>query len=251
MRFDDKIAIVTGGISGIGLATGERLLAENSTVVFADVREPQGAAADLLGSEPHASFAQCDVTDAVAVERLAERVFADHGRIDVLVAAAGVAYVGTVVETDDDAWERVMAVDLRGVFVCCRAVARLMCRRRAGAIVIVASEEGLVGGARSAAYCAAKGGVIQLTRAMAVDHAADGLRVNCVCPGPVQTPLLQAFFDHKEDPEAARRAAARSTLLDRIGRPEEIASLIAFAASDEASYITGSVLVADGGVTAR
>jgi meso-butanediol dehydrogenase / (S,S)-butanediol dehydrogenase / diacetyl reductase len=251
MRFEGKIAIVTGGTSGIGLAAGERLLAENSTVVLADVHEPNGPAADRLRREPRASFVHCDVTDASAVDRLAEQVFARYGRIDILVAAAGVAHVGTVIETGDDAWNRVMAVDLTGVFLCCRAVARLMRCQQAGAIVIVASEEGLVGGTRSAAYCAAKGGVIQLTRAMAVDHASDGLRVNCVCPGPVQTPLLQAFFDRSEDPERARRMAAQSTLLGRIGQPEEIASLIAFAASDEASYLTGSVLVADGGVTAR
>ena len=251
VRFAGKVALVTGGASGIGLAAATRLLAEGATVVVADVQSPAGEPGERLSADDRAHLVSCDVTDAAAVEAVVDRIVDAHGGVDVLVHAAGIAHVGTVLETSEAAWDRVMAVNLKGAFLCCRAVARVMQGRGRGAIVLVASEEGVVGGARAAAYCASKGGVIQLTRAMAVDHGPEGLRVNCVCPGPVQTPLLQAFFEAKPDPLAAARAATDSTVLRRIGRPEEIASLIAFAASDEASYLTGSILMADGGVTAQ
>ena len=144
-----------------------------------------------------------------------------------------------------------MEVNLKGVFLCSRASIPAMRRQGGGVIVNVASELGLVGGSEIAAYCATKGGVVQLTKAMAVDHASEGIRVNCVCPGPVDTPLLEATIQGSSDPEEERRRIVEKTLIKRFGRPEEIANVILFLASSESSYMTGSVVAVDGGVTAH
>ncbi|HEM60709.1 MAG TPA: SDR family oxidoreductase, partial [Chloroflexi bacterium] len=148
-------------------------------------------------------------------------------------------------------WDRLMAVNLKGVLLCSRAAIPIMRSQGQGVIVNVASELGLVGGSEIAAYCASKGGVVQLTKAMAVDHAPDGIRVNCVCPGPVDTPLLASIIQSSADPSAERRSIVEKTLLRRLGHPEEIASAILFLASHESSYMTGSAVLVDGGVTAQ
>jgi NAD(P)-dependent dehydrogenase (short-subunit alcohol dehydrogenase family) len=184
---------------------------------------------------------------------MADAVVSRGRRVDVLVNAAGIGTPRPV--TIDEAtmaeWQELCAVNLTGTLLCCRAVIPVMREGGGGAIVNIASELGLVGSPRSAMYGATKGAVVQLTRALAVDHAPDRIRVNCVCPGPVDTPLLRRGVARAADPEAKLRAEMGSTLLGRLGRPEEIASLIHFLASDEASFMTGSIVVADGGVTAR
>jgi meso-butanediol dehydrogenase/(S,S)-butanediol dehydrogenase/diacetyl reductase len=177
-----------------------------------------------------------------------------HGqRVDALVNAAGIGSPRPV--TIDEAtmaeWHELCAVNLTGTFLCCRAVIPVMRRGGGGTIVNIASELGLVGSPRSAMYGATKGAVVQLTRALAVDHAADQIRVNCVCPGPVDTPLLRRSVSRAPDPAAKLQSETSSTLLGRLGRPEEIASVIRFLVSDESSFVTGSIIVADGGVTAR
>lgn len=249
-RYAATVVIVTGAGSGIGLATACRLAAEGATLVLSDVRPAAGAVAELVASSSAISFEETDVADADAVDRLFDAAVARHGRVDILVHSAGVALVADVVDTTVGDWERLIGVNLTGAFLCNRAAVRHMRTSGGGSIVNVASEEGLVGGTLSAAYCASKGGVVQLTRAVALDHARQGIRVNAVCPGPVETPLLQEFFDGKQNPAEAQRRVEASIPMGRLGHPDEIAAVIAFVASAEASLLTGSVIVADGGLTA-
>ena len=251
MRFADKTAIVTGAGSGIGLATTQRLATEGATVIMADVRDADDEAAGIIESGNTARFVLTDVSQESQVRALVDEVVSSHGRVDILVNNAGIAFARTVPDTTLEEWDRLMNVNLKGVFLCSRAVIPSMQQQGGGVIVNVSSEQGLVGASENAAYTATKGGVIQLTKSMAIDHGQDGIRVNCVCPGPVKTPLFDGFVDSVEDPEAEIRSFVEATILKRLGRPEEIASVIAFLASEESSYMTGSVVVADGGLTAQ
>jgi NAD(P)-dependent dehydrogenase (short-subunit alcohol dehydrogenase family) len=240
-----KVALVTGGASGIGAATADRFAAEGAEVVVADIRGVKEGA--LSGGVLRL---KCDVGREGEVGALMEATLKAFGRLDILVNNASIALAKRVTETTEAEWDTLMGVNLKGVFLCSRAAIPLMRRHGGGAIVNVASELGVMGGSDVAAYCASKGGVVQLTRAMAVDHAAEGIRVNCVCPGPVETPLLEDFIRSAADPEEERRAIEESTLLKRLGRVEEIANAILFMASDEASYMTGSIVLVDGGASA-
>ena len=219
--------------------------------MLADLSDAEPEAAAIRKSGGSAAFEICDVADAAAIQHLIESTVERFGGIDILVNNAGIPFRASLTETSEADWDRVMAVNLKGVFLCCRAAIPFLAGREGAAIVNVASELGLVGQAESAAYCASKGGVIQLTRSIAIDHARDGIRANCVCPGPVDTPLLAAFVDAERDRGAAWTATEASALLGRVGRSEEIAAAIAFLASDDASYMTGAVMVVDGGVTVR
>jgi NAD(P)-dependent dehydrogenase (short-subunit alcohol dehydrogenase family) len=251
MRMKDRVSIITGAGSGIGLATAHRFAREGATVVLADCRDASAQAAELATTGVQARFVQTDVSNASQVENLIQQTLSAFGRLDVLVNNAGIELPKKLIDTSEAEWDRLMEVNLKGVFLCSRACIPAMSRQGGGVIVNVASELGLVGGSEIAAYCATKGGVVQLTRAMAVDHAADGIRVNCVCPGPVETPLLEASIQSSSDPEQERRHIVGKTLVKRVGRPEEIANVILFLASGESSYMTGSVVVVDGGVTAH
>jgi NAD(P)-dependent dehydrogenase (short-subunit alcohol dehydrogenase family) len=247
------VAIVTGGASGIGLATARRLAHEGARVAVVDRADPEDAVRDIVSAGGEAWGIRTDVADEGEVRAMVDAVVSRTSRVDVLVNAAGIGSprAVTIDEATTAEWHDLCAVNLTGTFLCCRAVLPTMRRGGGGAIVNVASELGLVGSPRSAMYGATKGAVVQLTRALAVDHAPDRIRVNCVCPGPVDTPLLRRGVARAADPEAKLRAEMSSTLLGRLGRPEEIASVIHFLASDEASFLTGSIVVADGGVTAR
>jgi NAD(P)-dependent dehydrogenase (short-subunit alcohol dehydrogenase family) len=220
-------------------------------VVMADVAEPVDRALRLVASERRVTFMKTDVSRAQEVEALFAQIHSTHGRVDVLVNNAGVELAKKIADTTEENWDRLMAVNLKGVFLCSRAAIRMMTSQGHGVIVNVASELGLVGGSEIAAYCASKGGVVQLTKATAVDHASDGIRVNCVCPGPVDTPLLESIIRTSSNPYVERETIVEKTLLGRLGQPEEIASAILFLACDESSYMTGSVLVVDGGLIAR
>ncbi len=247
-----RVAVVTGGASGIGKASARRLAAEGAQVVLMDRVDPE-VEAKAIEADGHPVWGVvADVADEAAVRAAFEAVLSREGRLDVLVNAAGISSPRsiTIDEATVEEWTRLCAVNLTGTLWCCRAAIPIM-RRGGGAIVNVASEIGLVGAPRSAMYGATKGAVIQLTRALAVDHAPDGIRVNCVCPGPVDTPLLRQSIARARDPAAKLRQEIESTLLGRLGTPEEIASVIRFLVSDEASFMTGSIVVADGGVTAR
>lgn len=239
---EGKVALVTGAASGIGQATAMLLAERGAIVVGADRNPVQGASVERSMI--------LDVTEEKAVGSAVQTVAADFGRLDILVCNAGLAVRGAVPDLTAEDWDAQMAVNLKGVFLCCRAGIPVMVQGGGGTIVTVASELALAAPRGLAAYAASKAGVIQLTRAIAADHAAEGIRANCVCPGPIDTPLLRGGFARAEDPAAAERAEAETTLLNRLGRPEEIAEVIAFLASDRASFMTGSVVVADGGVTA-
>ncbi len=204
MRMKDKVAVITGAKSGIGLATARRFAAEGAKLVAVDVKDASKEVGELVEDGGQARFVQADVSSASNVERLVQEALAAYGRVDVLVNNAGMELPKKITDTTDSEWDRLMDVNLKGVLLCSRAAVRLMQHQGGGAIVNVASELGLVAGSEIAAYCASKGGVVQLAKAMAIDHAAEGIRVNCVCPDPVATPLLEATLSGSSNPKATQ-----------------------------------------------
>lgn len=242
MRFTDRVAIITGGGSGIGAATAMRLASEGASVVLAGRTEAKlKATAEAIGG--NARWRAADVSLPSDVDALVAFAVDCFGRLDVLVNNAGYGdRMGRVTEIDAAYWQRVLETNLSSVFHCSRAAIPHLARRR-GTIVNVASLSGVRGDYGSNAYNAAKAGVINLTRSLALEQAAAGIRVNCVSPGFILTPMQDAT------PESVRAMWAEAAPLGRNGQPEEIAAVIAFLASDEASFITGQNIVADGGVT--
>lgn len=249
MRFMGRAALITGGSSGIGLATAERLLREGARVAI-NGRDPARlrAALDRLAGLGEVSGIVADVSDEHAVARLIDDALARLGRIDVLVQCAGIDGGGVdALALSADIWRRVLEVNLTGPFLVAQAVARQMAATGGGAIVMVASLNGLAAEPRFADYNSAKGGLVLLARSLAVDLVDRHIRVNAVCPGYIRTPMTEPYLD---DPATAR-AIADAIPMGRVGAPEEVAGAIAFLASDDASYITGEVLVIDGGRLAR
>jgi NAD(P)-dependent dehydrogenase (short-subunit alcohol dehydrogenase family) len=251
MRLQDKVAVITGAKTGIGFATASRFAAEGAKIIVADVKDAHQEVGELMGQGAEARFIQVDVSNESQVAALIEQTVAIFGRLDILVNNAGVELAKTIADTTETEWDRLMSVNLKGVFLCSKAAIPVMRHQGAGVIVNVASELGLVGGSEIAAYSASKGGVVQMTKSMAIDHAADGIRVNCIAPGPISTPLLESIIESSANPEEERRSIVMKTILKRLGRPEEIANVIVFVASDEASYMTGSIVTVDGGWTAQ
>lgn len=243
-----KVAVVTGAASGIGRATAELFAAEGARVLAVDI-DPDGEAVaraiEATGGD--VAFVQADVardSDCKAVVSAALQV---HGGIDVLVNCAGVARRATVLETSETDWDHIMGVNVKAVYLLARETIPVMIERGGGVIVNIASGWGLAAGPRAAAYCASKGAVVQLTRAMAIDHAVHGIRVNCVCPGDVDTPMLaQEASELDADTEAFYRDAADRPM-GRVGNAAEIAEAVLFLVGAGSRYITGAPLVIDGG----
>lgn len=240
---DGQIAIVTGGSSGIGRAICERFSEDGAEVVVADVDEDRGqaVAADIDGT-----YRACDVTDYEQVEAVVEDTVERFGRLDVMVNNAGVGSETSLMEMDLEEWRTVLDTDLDGVMHGMKAALPHL-QETDGAIINIASIYGLVGGKGAASYSAAKGGVVNLTQQVAIDYADTGVRVNSVCPGFVETPMTEDLLES----ERFYSFLEANTPMDRPARPEEIAAVVAFVASEEASYMTGANVPVDGGWTAH
>jgi len=239
-RLDGKTAFVTGAGSGIGEATAHALAAAGAMVFVADRDEIGGERVTnaIRTAGGHAEYYTLDVTDRL------------HGDLDILVNNAGVGHVGTILQAAAADLDRLYAVNVRGVFNVSKAFISGMLARRRGSIVNIASIGGIVGIRDRLAYCTTKFAVVGLTKSMALDHAIDGVRVNCICPARVETPFVSARIKEYPDPEAAYREMTASQPVGRMGRPEEIAAAVVYLASDEATFITGSALIIDGGWSA-
>lgn len=237
--------VVTGAASGIGAATATRFRADGARVAGID-RDAEGLAQVELDARLVAEVSAPDEITP-AIDEAAERL----GGLDVAVACAGIATRGTVADTPPADWERLFAVNTYGVFLTARAAIPHLRAAGGGAIVNVASQLGLVAAANAAAYCASKGAVVQLTRAMAIDHGPEGIRVNCVCPGPTDTPLLAPYFAAAPDPEAERLTYENAQVHGRLVTAEEIADAIVYLASPRAASTIGAALVVDGGYSIR
>jgi 2-keto-3-deoxy-L-fuconate dehydrogenase len=248
-RLDGRTALVTGAGSGIGESIAHTLARAGATVFVADRDEPNGRrVAEAIGEAGGtADFVALDVARDEVCTRVAALVESRHGALDVLVNNAGIGHVGTAVTTAGDDMDRLYAVNVRGVFNVSKAFITQMLARRSGVIVNMASIGGLLGIRDRLAYCTSKFAVVGITKAMAMDHAADGIRINCVCPGRVQTPFVNARLKEYPDPEAAFREMSSTQALGRMGKPEEIAAAVLYLASDEASFITGTAFIIDGG----
>ncbi|MFJ2553778.1 3-oxoacyl-ACP reductase [Microbacterium sp. NPDC087591] len=245
-RLRDKVAIITGGASGIGFATAQRFAAEGAFVVIADVDPTSGEAA---AAQVGGVFRPVDVADEAKVNALFDGVAAEFGHIDIAFNNAGISPADddSIETTELPAWDRVQDVNLKSVYLCSRAALRHMVPAGRGSIINTASFVALLGSATSQiSYTASKGGVLAMSRELGVQFARQGVRVNALCPGPVNTPLLQELF--AKDPERAQRRLVHVPM-GRFAEPEELAAAVAFLASDDSSFITASAFVVDGGIT--
>jgi meso-butanediol dehydrogenase/(S,S)-butanediol dehydrogenase/diacetyl reductase len=253
MDDNGKTALVTGATSGIGAAIALELAGLGHAVMLAG-RDPARAAAmeeRIAAAGGRATSWLGDLTDPETCQALVEATLERFGGLDVLVNNAGIIHYGTAEETTDAQWDETLAVNVSAVFYMSRAAVPALRARGGGVIVNIASDWGLVGGRRAVAYCASKGAVVQLTRAMALDHAHESIRVNAVCPGDTDTPMLDVEARERgQDPATARREMAAAAPLGRIATPEEVAKLTAFLVSDGAAYMTGAAIAIDGGNTA-
>jgi len=244
-----KIAVVTGAASGIGEAVVRRLVKIDCVVVMVDISDTQRLSDEITGAGGRVIPRKVDVADAGQVTGLFKELSGNYGRLDYLVNCAGVDRVNTVVGATLEEWDWITGVNLKGVFLMCQAAIAQMAETGGGAIVNVGSNQGYIGASDAAIYCASKGGVHQLTRCMAIDHGKDGIRVNCVAPGAVNTPLLQQELSQHQDPEETLNSMI-DIPLRRVGEPDEIAAVVAVLLSDDASYMTGSIVTVDGGEAA-
>lgn len=252
MRLNDKVALITGGTSGIGEATALLFAKEGAEVAITGRNSERGKAVihrvKEVGSE--ALFLRADVSSAGDCRQAVEDTVRAFGRIDILFNNAGVFYPHTTLECSEKEWDEQIDVNLKGTFLMSKFVLPVMIEQRRGVIVNNASGWGIVGGDHAVAYCASKGGVVLMTKAMAIDHGAQGIRVNCVCPGDVETPMLPADAKMRGLKWQDYIAGCANRPLGRVGTAEEIAKAVLFLASDDSSFMTGAALVVDGGGTA-
>lgn len=253
MRLRDKVVIVTGGGSGIGEAVCLLSASKGAMVAVGDVVSGNATAttAKILEAGGKAMHGSLDVSDESSVEAFVSNVLHKYSRVDVLVNnAGGIITPTSVLNCKESDWDRTFALNVKGVFLMSRAVLPSMVEKKSGSIINVSSAAALAGRKNLAAYSAAKGAIIALTRAMAHDHGQDGIRVNCICPGPTLTPAFLEYLAAAPDPEALRRAREQEQPLGRLGEPLDIAQAILFLASEESSWVSGTVMAVDGGNTA-
>jgi meso-butanediol dehydrogenase/(S,S)-butanediol dehydrogenase/diacetyl reductase len=253
MRLADKVTIVTGAGSGIGYETAKLFAQEGAYVVVADRDGPaaERAAKEIKTHGGRAEAATVDVTISADVKAMIEDVAQRQQRVNVLVNNAGFGFAGTVLDTTEAQWDALMAVNVKGVMFGCKYVIPIMERQGGGSIVNTASAVAQVGITNRAAYCASKGAVAALTRAMALDHVGANIRINCVAPGTIESPYFDVMLKKAPDPIGMRRSLEMRQAMNRLGKPIEIARAILYLASDESSFCTGSCLFADGGWTAQ
>lgn len=249
MRLKGEIAIVTGAGSGIGRASAVLFAREGAFVALVD-RDDAGLRETLdviNGAKGQGAAHQGDVGDGDFAKAVVEEIISRHGRLDVLITAAGWSCGGTVVTTDPADWDAVFRTHVGGTWLWARAAIPHMQRQNKGSIITVASQLAIAGGKGNSAYIAAKGAIISLTRTMAVDFAADGIRVNAIAPGAIETPMLKRSFARHADSEGVREASRNRHAMKRFGKPEEVAEAALYLASDASSFTTGTVLPVDGG----
>ncbi len=252
MRLQGKVALITGGTLGIGKATAVLFGKEGAAVAITgrDAGHGREALAEIESTGAKAIDLRADVRVAADCRRAVDETIKAFGRVDILFNNAGVFFPNTVIDCSEEEWDTTIDVHLKGTFLMCKYVLPGMIDRGSGVIINNSSGWGISGGDKAASYCASKGGVVLLTRAMAIDHSRQGIRINCICPGDVDTPMLQSDAAQRgmSREEYLKGAAARP--MGRIGMPDEIAKAVLFLASDDASFMTGSTLVVDGGGTA-
>jgi meso-butanediol dehydrogenase/(S,S)-butanediol dehydrogenase/diacetyl reductase len=253
MRLKDKVAIITGAASGIGRASAVKFAEEGAKVVVADLQQDgiDETVNTIRAAGGTATGVHTDVTSASDVKRVVKTATDAYGRLDIMFNNAGIGIPGTILDLDEAAFDRLFAVNVKGVFLGCKEAIPVMKAQGGGVILNTASQLGVVGIERNVIYPATKGAVVQMTRCLAIDHAADGIRVNSLCPGPIDTPLTRRNREASGDPEAALRSRLTQIPLGRIGEAVEMANVAAFLCSDEASFVTGAAILADGGWVAR
>jgi meso-butanediol dehydrogenase / (S,S)-butanediol dehydrogenase / diacetyl reductase len=247
MNFLDQVVLVTGGASGMGAACARAFAAFGAKVVIIDRNQTLG---QVVATEIGAELELGDISDSSFCDAIVQRCLEKFSKIDVLVNAAGIIVRSSGMDTTDEAWHKIMNVNVSGSFFMARAALRIMKAQRSGAIVNFGSIWGDLGAAGVAAYCASKGAIHNLTRALALEHAQDGIRINAVCPGEVNTPMLQAERNEAVTQALLEKLAA-TVPMGRLAEPEEIARVVLFLASSDASYMTGSLVTVDAGFTAR
>lgn len=252
MRLKDKSCIITGGGSGIGRAACLMFAKEGARLAIADknLAQAQSVADECVKLGAKAIALEVDVTKSADAKRMVDETVKAYGRLDVLLNNAGYGIAGNVVETDEDAWEALMAVNVRGVYLCTKFAIPAMAANGGGSIVNTASVVAAVGIKDRAAYCASKGAVAALTRAVAIDHVAQGIRCNAISPGTINTPYFEDILAKSPNAAEILQGLKDRQLMRRLGTPDEIAAGMLFLASDESSFATGTILTIDGGMTA-
>jgi len=246
-----KVALVTGAASGIGEAIAHTFAKRGAFVYVADIDETNGhrVASEISNDNDRAAFIKLNVTESQDCENAANQVRSEHGKLDILVNNAGVGHVGNIEKTTADDLDRLYAVNVRGMFTATKAFIPSMLRRKHGIIVNMSSVGGVAAVKDRIAYCTTKFAVVGFTKCLALDHALDGIRANCICPGRVETPFVKARLSEYPDPEKAYREMAATQALGRMGTPEEVAAAALYLASDEAAFVTGTALLIEGGFT--
>ena len=252
MRLADKVALITGGTSGIGEATALLFSKEGARIAITGRNESRGQEVikKITEAGGEAVFMKADVRNSEECRQTVEKTLQSYGRLDILFNNAGVYFHNTVVDCTEEEWDLTLDINLKGTYLMSKFALPAMITQGSGVIINNGSGWGLVGGNEAAAYCASKGGVVLLTKAMAVDHSAQGIRINCLCPGDVDTPMLAEDARQRGQPWKEYLINASHRPLGRIGKPEEIAKAALFLASEDSSFMTGAILAVDGGGTA-